>query len=72
MQLNVVVAHQGRRVVESHQPQRPGLRIGGKMIPGDRPIIEDRRRREALIEAAQQESRQESQPRLEDLTPSPI
>jgi len=51
---NLVVAHQDRRVVETHQPQRPGLRIGEKLIPGDRPIIEYRRRREELIEAAGQ------------------
>jgi hypothetical protein len=56
MPFNVAVAHQDRRVVETHQPQRPGLRIGEKMIPGDRPIVEYRRRREALIEAARQGS----------------
>lgn len=49
---NLVVAHQDRWVVETHQPQRSGLQIGEKMIPGDRPIIEYRRRREALIAAA--------------------
>jgi hypothetical protein len=54
MPFNIVVAHQDRRVVETHQPQRSGLHIGEKMIPGDRPIIEYRRRREALIEAAGQ------------------
>jgi phenylpropionate dioxygenase-like ring-hydroxylating dioxygenase large terminal subunit len=53
MPFNVLVAHQDRRVVETHQPQPSGLRIGEKMIQGDRPIVEYRRRREALIEAAQ-------------------
>jgi phenylpropionate dioxygenase-like ring-hydroxylating dioxygenase large terminal subunit len=56
MPFNVVVAHQDRRVVETHQPQPSGLRIGEKMIPGDRPIIEYRRRREQLIEASQEAS----------------
>lgn len=50
MPFNVLVAHQDRRVVETHQPQPSGLRIGEKMIQGDRPIIEYRRRREALLE----------------------
>jgi len=52
--LNLVVAHQDRRVVETQQPQRSELHIGEKLIHGDRPVIEYRRRREALIEAAQQ------------------
>jgi hypothetical protein len=52
MPFNLVVAHQDRRVVETHQPQRPGLHIGEKPIPGDRPVVEYRRRREALIEEA--------------------
>jgi phenylpropionate dioxygenase-like ring-hydroxylating dioxygenase large terminal subunit len=56
MPFNVLVAHQDRRVVETHQPQRSGLRIGERMIQGDRPIIEYRRRREELIAMAQQES----------------
>jgi phenylpropionate dioxygenase-like ring-hydroxylating dioxygenase large terminal subunit len=50
MPLNVRVAHQDRRVVETHQPQASGLRIGEKMIQADRPIIEYRRRREELME----------------------
>jgi hypothetical protein len=41
-------------VVVTHQPQPSGLRIGEKMVQGDRPIIEYRRRREELIEAARQ------------------
>ena len=50
------VAHQDRRIVETHQPQRSGLRIGERMVQGDRPIVEYRRRREELIAAASQES----------------
>jgi phenylpropionate dioxygenase-like ring-hydroxylating dioxygenase large terminal subunit len=53
MAFNIYVAHQDRRVVETHQPQPSTLRIGEKLIPGDFPIIEYRRRREELIRAAQ-------------------
>ena len=56
MPFNRRVLHQDRRVVETQQPQPSGLRIGEKMIQGDRPIVEYRRRREELIEAAQQGS----------------
>ena len=52
MPFNVLVAHQDRRVVVTHQPQPSGLRIGEKLIQGDRPIIEYRRRRQELIEKA--------------------
>ena len=52
MPFNRVIAHQDRDIVETHQPQPSGLRIGEKMIQGDRPIIEYRRRREELIEAS--------------------
>ncbi len=52
MPANRRIAHQDRRVVETHQPQPSGLRIGEKLIQGDRPIVEYRRRREALIQAA--------------------
>ncbi len=54
MPFNRRIAHQDRRVVETHQPQPSGLRIGEKMIQGDRPIVEYRRRREELIEASRQ------------------
>ncbi|MFZ5918910.1 MAG: Rieske 2Fe-2S domain-containing protein [Chloroflexota bacterium] len=53
MPFNRLVAHQDRRVVVTHQPQPSGLRIGEKMIQGDRPIVEYRRRREELFETAQ-------------------
>jgi phenylpropionate dioxygenase-like ring-hydroxylating dioxygenase large terminal subunit len=52
MPFNRRVLHEDRRVVETHQPQLSGLRIGEKMIQGDRPIVEYRRRREELIAAA--------------------
>ena len=54
MPFNRLIAHQDRDVVETHQPQPSGLRIGEKMIQGDRPIVEYRRRREELIEVAGQ------------------
>ena len=46
------VAHQDRRIVVAHQPQRSALRIGERMIPGGRPTFEYRRRREELVAAA--------------------
>jgi hypothetical protein len=49
MPYNRRVLHQDRRVVETQQPRPSGLRIGEKMIQGDRPIIEYRRRREELL-----------------------
>jgi phenylpropionate dioxygenase-like ring-hydroxylating dioxygenase large terminal subunit len=54
MPFNLKIAHQDRRVVETHQPQLSGLRIGEKMIQGDLPVIEYRRRREELKALAQQ------------------
>ena len=53
MPLNLKIAHQDRRVVETHQPQASGIRIGERLIQGDWPIIEYRRRREELIADAQ-------------------
>jgi phenylpropionate dioxygenase-like ring-hydroxylating dioxygenase large terminal subunit len=55
MPFNRRVLHQDRRVVETQQPQPSGLRIGEKLVQGDRPIVEYRRRREQLIEAARTE-----------------
>jgi phenylpropionate dioxygenase-like ring-hydroxylating dioxygenase large terminal subunit len=52
MIFNLYVAHQDRRVVETHQPQPSALRIGEQLISGDYPIIEYRRRREELIRSA--------------------
>ena len=55
MPFNRLVLHQDRRVVETQQPRPSGRRIGEKMITGDRPIAEYRRRRESLIEAAREQ-----------------
>ena len=56
MPLNRLIAHQDRRLVVTHQPQPSGLRIGEKLIQGDRPIVEYRRRRQELIQAARQQT----------------
>jgi phenylpropionate dioxygenase-like ring-hydroxylating dioxygenase large terminal subunit len=55
MPFNRLIAHQDRDIVETHQPQPSGLRIGEKLIQGDRPIVEYRRRRQELIEASRKE-----------------
>jgi phenylpropionate dioxygenase-like ring-hydroxylating dioxygenase large terminal subunit len=48
MPMNVYIAHEDRRVVVTQQPKASGLKIGEKLIPGDLPIIEYRRKRAAL------------------------
>jgi phenylpropionate dioxygenase-like ring-hydroxylating dioxygenase large terminal subunit len=53
MPFNVYIAHQDRRVVETQQPKRSMLRMDEKLIQADNPIIAYRRRREALIAAAE-------------------
>ncbi|MCR4406587.1 MAG: aromatic ring-hydroxylating dioxygenase subunit alpha [Anaerolineae bacterium] len=55
MPFNLLVAHQDRRVVVTQQPKPSALRIGEQLIQGDRPIIEYRRRRQELLDAAKQE-----------------
>ncbi|MGB9586259.1 MAG: Rieske 2Fe-2S domain-containing protein [Anaerolineales bacterium] len=45
---NIYIAHQDRRVVETHRVGASGLKIGEKLIRGDQPIIEYRRKREEL------------------------
>jgi phenylpropionate dioxygenase-like ring-hydroxylating dioxygenase large terminal subunit len=54
MPFNRLVAHQDRRVVVTQQPKPSGLKIGEKLIQGDRPIVEYRRRRQELMEEATQ------------------
>lgn len=48
MPMNMYIAHEDRRVVVTQQPKASGLKIGEKLIPGDLPIIEYRRKRTAL------------------------
>jgi phenylpropionate dioxygenase-like ring-hydroxylating dioxygenase large terminal subunit len=47
---NILIERQDRRVVVTQRPYRSDLRIGEKFIPGDGPVIEYRRQRQALIE----------------------
>ena len=46
---NLVIERQDKRVVETQQPKRSDLRMGEKLIQGDGPIIEYRRRRDELL-----------------------
>jgi phenylpropionate dioxygenase-like ring-hydroxylating dioxygenase large terminal subunit len=55
MPFNLLVAHQDRRVVRTQEPKPSALRGGEQLIQGDRPILEYRRRRHELIEAAEGE-----------------
>jgi hypothetical protein len=48
MPMNVYIAHEDRRVVVTQQPKASGLKIGEILIQGDLPIIEYRRKRQAL------------------------
>lgn len=55
MPFNLIVAHQDRHIVETHRPQPSGLRIGEKLIAGDRPVVEYRRRQALQAAARSQE-----------------
>jgi phenylpropionate dioxygenase-like ring-hydroxylating dioxygenase large terminal subunit len=52
MPFNVLIAHQDRRVVVTHKPQPSAFKSDEKLIQGDLPIIEYRKRRAALQEIA--------------------
>jgi phenylpropionate dioxygenase-like ring-hydroxylating dioxygenase large terminal subunit len=49
---NIYIERQDRRVVVTQRPLRTELRMGEKLIYGDAPIIEYRRRRQRMIENA--------------------
>ena len=49
---NLIITGQDRRVVVTQQPKASALRSGEKLIQGDYPILEYRKRRQALIDAA--------------------
>jgi phenylpropionate dioxygenase-like ring-hydroxylating dioxygenase large terminal subunit len=51
---NRYIAHQDRRVVITQWPKPSALRMGEQLIQADRPIVEYRRRRQDLLEAAKQ------------------
>ena len=48
MPMNVYIAHEDRRVVETQEPKASGLKTGEVLIQGDLPIIEYRRKRASL------------------------
>ena len=48
-QMNRVIERQDRRVVITQRPKASAYRSGEKLLPGDAPIIEYRRRREKLM-----------------------
>ncbi len=53
---NLYILHQDRRVVNTQRPKLSALRMTEQLIQGDRPIVEYRRRRQALIDAATQKA----------------
>jgi hypothetical protein len=53
---NLIIERQDRGVVVTQRPKRSDLKSGEKLIPGDGPIIEYRRRRRELIEAGESKS----------------
>jgi phenylpropionate dioxygenase-like ring-hydroxylating dioxygenase large terminal subunit len=52
MPFNRLVAHQDRRVVQTQIPKPSGLVIGEKLVQGDGPVLEYRKRRQHLQDAA--------------------
>ena len=52
MPFNVLVAHQDRRVVVTHQPMPSAFKMEEKLIQGDLPIIEYRKKRQELMDQA--------------------
>jgi hypothetical protein len=52
MPMNLRIAHQDRRVVQTQQPKPSSLKIGENLVPGDGPVLEYRRRRQELMDAA--------------------
>jgi len=48
MPMNLIIAHQDRRVVVTHQPQSSTFKSQEKLIQGDLPIIEYRKKRAGL------------------------
>jgi phenylpropionate dioxygenase-like ring-hydroxylating dioxygenase large terminal subunit len=53
--VNKYILYQDKRVVLSQRPKKSGLRIGEKLIPADKPIIEYRTIREELQKSASME-----------------
>ena len=57
--INWIIEHPDYRVMITQEPKRSDLKIGEKLIPGDEPIIEHRRRRHELIQAATESKAQQ-------------
>ena len=55
MPSNVYIAHQDRRVVVTHRSQVSSMDLGEKLIQGDLPIIEYRRKRAEFQRIAAQQ-----------------
>ncbi|MBN1486733.1 MAG: aromatic ring-hydroxylating dioxygenase subunit alpha [Anaerolineae bacterium] len=53
MPFNRLVAHQDRRIVVTQVPKPSALKMGEKLIQGDRPIVEYRRRRQELLDSSE-------------------
>jgi phenylpropionate dioxygenase-like ring-hydroxylating dioxygenase large terminal subunit len=53
MPFNLYIAHQDRRVVQTHQPPASALRMDEKLIRGDNPVVEYRKRRAQLMEGSE-------------------
>ena len=57
MQLfNRIILNQDRRVVSTQRPRKSSLKMEELLIAGDRPIVEYRRRRQALLEQVPQKT----------------
>lgn len=52
MPYNLRILRQDQSVVETQQPARSELKLGEKLVQADRPIVDYRRHRQELIEAA--------------------
>jgi phenylpropionate dioxygenase-like ring-hydroxylating dioxygenase large terminal subunit len=52
MPMNLRIAHQDRRVVQTQVPKASGLKIGENLVAGDGPVAEYRRGRQELMDAA--------------------
>jgi phenylpropionate dioxygenase-like ring-hydroxylating dioxygenase large terminal subunit len=57
MVANLYIAHQDRRIVVTQQPKRSALVMGEKLIQGDHPIVAYRRRRQELLDQADEQRR---------------
>ena len=47
---NIVILRQDKRIVITQLPKKIGMKIGERLIMGDKPIIEYRKHRQELID----------------------